>query len=158
MVFDPGEFMKVHRAGGKLPTGGTGDLWPFHKYYSLPRVMARWGATPMAFSDGEAWRKPRHALQKDFFATDEAAAYLPAINAVVDEAVHELPAWTSSGDELQSFTCRLTFELICAVMLGIRPGGFFFNEPSQAELDLGAGSRSNFERGTALHMAKDRSL
>lgn len=121
-VFDPAEFLKVHRAAGKTPTGGTNDLWMFGAYFETPAVRRRWGAMPMAFSKGEEWRRPRHALQHGMFSTDDAASYLPAINEVVDDAVARLPAWAGSGSELQAFTCRVTFELIAAVILGERVG------------------------------------
>lgn len=52
----------------------------FVEYYDTPAVREKWGAMPMAFSSGAEWRKPRHALQKDMFGTDEASSYLPAIN------------------------------------------------------------------------------
>jgi cytochrome P450 len=121
-VFDPHEFLKVHRAAGKTPSGGTTDLWMFTDYYNTPRVRARWGAMPMAFSEGEAWRAPRHALQKDLFGADDVLAYMPAINEVVEEAVAKLPDRAASGAELQHYTCRVTFELIAAVLLGKRMG------------------------------------
>lgn len=52
----------------------------FGAYFETRAVREKWGCMPMAFSSGEEWRRPRHALQKDMFGTDEASSYLPAIN------------------------------------------------------------------------------
>lgn len=41
---------------------------------------------------------------------------------MVDDAVARLPDWSGSGADLQLYTCRVTFELIAAVILGKRVG------------------------------------
>jgi len=120
-IFDPAEYMKIHRAAGSTPLSSTSELWFFTKYYSDPRVRERYGGKmPMAFQEGTSWQKARHALQPGIFGSEDAMSYQPALVEVAAAASKALPSWTATGEDMQEFINRITFELIVKVILGRR--------------------------------------
>eukprot|EP00596_Hydrurales_sp_CCMP1899_P000479 CAMPEP_0119052606 /NCGR_PEP_ID=MMETSP1177-20130426/73847_1 /TAXON_ID=2985 /ORGANISM="Ochromonas sp, Strain CCMP1899" /LENGTH=555 /DNA_ID=CAMNT_0007032237 /DNA_START=128 /DNA_END=1796 /DNA_ORIENTATION=- len=101
IIFNPIEYLKVHRAEGKYPSGMAVNFWPFVKYSKTHRMSD-------ILKQGLEWKKIRTITQTDLLSPQAAASYLPSLLEVSRQASVAFP---SSASIPQDFTSRVAFDM-----------------------------------------------
>jgi len=108
IIFNPIEYLKVHRAEGKYPSGMAVNFWPFVKYSKTHRMSD-------ILKQGLEWKKIRTITQTDLLSPQAAASYLPSLLEVSRQASVAFP---SSASIPQDFTSRVAFDMFTLSTLG----------------------------------------
>lgn len=117
LVFDPDLYMQVLQQEWALPHGAAPETWPLVTYYKQRSA----DCMPMMLLQGEAWREPRHKIQKQFFGYKAADDYQMGISAVVNDVSRHLRDNPVPSD-LNQFLCDASFEMLAQVLLDRRMG------------------------------------
>ena len=114
-LFHPTHIERVMRHEGPLPRGLGQALLPFAHFY---RDHAPKGLNLGRIS-GKDWLSLRKAMNQPMMSPKAAQSYLPHLNRVMPACSEHLAA---HGDKIDDYAARMTFEMICSVLLDHRPG------------------------------------
>ena len=114
-LFHPTDIEAVIRREGPLPRGLGQALLPFTRFYAQHAP----NGLNLGRIDGPDWKRVRRPMAKHMMPPRAAKAYLPNIARVLGASSAGLPRHAA---RLGDYMPKVTFEMICSILLDVRPG------------------------------------
>lgn len=114
-LFHPDDIGTIFKNEGTYPKGLGQAILPFAKFYAehAPRGLN------LGRTNGPDWKPVRIAISKHLASPAAAQSYLAHLNSVLPSCIENFP---NNDKEIDEYMAKVTYEMICSVLLGKKTG------------------------------------